>query len=131
MANEIRPQASLMVCDNLATVVGANTLVMIGVFDGVKLAVFPGRVTFYCVAKIWGLEGGEHTVALRLVDATGKAVAEAGVHNFRTGGPNDVHTAVSQFRNVALPTSGAYELRAYRGDAVIGQLPFNAGSAKG
>jgi hypothetical protein len=132
ITNGAAPEAAIMVCNGVASEIGTNNLVIIGSFDSMQSNTFPTRTNFYVVAKLWGMPPSDASrCTLKLVErANGKVLAEAGEHRFASKGPDDVHTAISQFADVAIPKSGMYEARAYVGDSVIGRYPLKVDSAK-
>ena len=118
--------ASVVACNSVATEIGSNNLVLYGVFDQMQAPVFPTRVTFFGVAKVWGATANQ-SIVLKLVEAaTNEVVSQAAEHK-STG---ETHTAISVFQGVTVPKSGSYEVRAYIGDQVLGAYPISVGSAK-
>lgn len=132
MTNDNRPQAAVLVANSVAMEVGSNNPVIIGAFNALESRVFPARVGFFAVAKVWGMPTGEaKTCLIRLVDpGTQRVIGETGEHRFNVTSPTDVHTAISMFQNVSVPKSGTYEVQVTTGGEVIGIFPLTIGSPK-
>jgi hypothetical protein len=133
MTTDYRPQAAVLVANSIAMEVGTNNPVVIGAFNAMTAKVFPTRIRFYAMAKVWGMPAGsEHTCVIRLVEAgTNNVVAETGAHKFASIGPADVHTAISLFQGTTIPKSGTYEVQATSGGQVIGVFPLTVENPKG
>ncbi|HLN65028.1 MAG TPA: hypothetical protein VK464_26200 [Symbiobacteriaceae bacterium] len=132
MTNDNRPQAAVLVANSVAMEVGTNNPVIIGAFNALQSRVFPARVGFYAVAKVWGMPVGEaKTCMIRLVDPeTKQVIGETGEHRFNVTSTTDVHTAISMFQNVLVPKSGTYEVQVTTGGEAIGIFPLTIGSPK-